>query len=88
MANSNDKIAKLKSRLEAVDEKIKALTAERKSLTEKIKDAENAQLVEMIRNAALGGEPSDLAQDFAAFMREREAQSEQTSEAAASGVSA
>ncbi|MBQ9905962.1 MAG: hypothetical protein IJM46_04250 [Oscillospiraceae bacterium] len=88
MANSNDKIAKLKSRLEAVDEKIKALTAERKSLTEKIKDAENAQLVEMIRNAAPGGEPSDLAQDFAAFMREREAQSEQTSEAAASGVSA
>ena len=86
MANSIDKIAKLKSRLEAVDERIKALNAERKALTEKIKEAENAQLVEMLRNAVPNGETSDLAKDFAAFMREREAQSEQTGEAAASGV--
>ena len=86
MSNSNDKIEKLKKDLEAVDEKMKALTAKRKTILEKIKEAENAQLVEMIRNAAPAGETSDLAKDFAAFMREREAQSGQTGEAGASGV--
>lgn len=87
MAKSNEKITKLKKRLDAVDAKIKTLSAEKKALVEAIKEAENAEIVEMIRNAASGGETSDLAQDFAAFMREREAQSEQTNEAAASGVS-
>ncbi len=86
MANTNGKIENLKKRLATVESKISALTAERKTLKEEIKAAEDAQLVELIRNAASGGETTDLAQDFAAFMREREAQS--VNEAAASGVTA
>lgn len=84
MANTNGKIENLKKRLSTVENKISILTAEQKSLKEKIKAAEDAQLVELIRNAASGGETADLAQDFAAFMREREAQS--VNEATASGV--
>lgn len=84
MANTNGKIENLKKRLSSVENKISLLTAEQKSLKEKIKAAEDAQLVELIRNAASGGETADLAQDFAAFMREREAQS--VNEATASGV--
>ena len=84
MANTNGKIENLKKRLSTVENKISILTAEQKSLKEKIKAAEDAQLVELIRNAASGGETADLAQDFAEFMREREAQS--VNEATASGV--
>lgn len=84
MANTNGKIENLKKRLSTVENKISILTAEQKSLKEKIKAAEDAQLVELIRNAGAVGATADLAQDFAEFMREREAQS--VNEATASGV--
>ena len=85
MANTNGKIENLKKKLAAVESKINALTAERKALKDEIKAAEDAQLVELIRTAAPEGDTADLAQDFAAFMRAREAQS---SEAPASGARA
>ena len=86
MANSNDKLTKLKERLANVESKISTLTAERKTLKEEIKATQDAQIVELIRTAAPDGETTAIAEDFAAFMREREAQS--GNEAAASGVTA
>ncbi len=85
MATQNDKIERLKKRLETVEGKIKALNAERASLREEITATENAQIVDMIRSATNGGDQLDLslAADFAAFMREREAA--QSKEASASG---
>lgn len=85
MATQNDKIERLKKRLETVEGKIKALNAERASLREEITATENAQIVDMIRSATNGGDQLDLslAADFAAFMREREAT--QSKEASASG---
>lgn len=68
------KIRKLQQKLDAINRRIAADTATKKSLQKEIDDLQAAQIVEMIRSAS--GSPNDIAEDFAAFLQAKAAAEE------------